>query len=106
MGQFSGKDPVNPGSAKEMSSAEIYAAAVHELGHMLGLKHSASIHSVMYFLDVDGTESLDSKDVLDLSMHHKLRPAIISVGFPPIQTVQPESASQAKAQAIRGPVAN
>jgi Matrixin len=103
---FQGKIAVNPGSAKEISSAEIYAAAVHELGHMLGLKHNASIHSVMYFLDVDGTESLDSKDVLDLSMHHKLRPAIISVGFLPTQIVQPESASQAKAQAIASPIAN
>jgi hypothetical protein len=71
---FQGKIAVNPGSAKEMSSTELYAAAVHELGHMLGLKHNVNIHSVMYFLDVDGTESLDSKDVLDLSMHHKLRP--------------------------------
>jgi hypothetical protein len=96
---FQGKIAVNPGSAIEMSSTEMYAVAVHELGHMLGLKHNASIHSVMYFLDVDGTESLDSNDVSDLSTHHKLRPAIISVGFLPIQTVQPESASQAKVQA-------
>ena len=55
----------------------------------------------MYFLDVDATESLDSKDVSDLSTHHKLRPAIISVGFLPIQTIQPERASQAKAQPSR-----
>jgi hypothetical protein len=103
---FQGKIAVNPGSAKEMSSAEIYAAAVHELGHMLGLKHNASSHSVMYFFDIDGTESLDRKDVLDLSTHHKLRPAIITVGLLPIQTVQPESAAEAKVQAITGSVVN
>jgi hypothetical protein len=103
---FQGKIAVNPGSAKEMSGAEIYAAAVHELGHMLGLKHNANIHSVMYFLDIDGTESLDSKDVLDLSTHHKLRTPIISVGFLPIQTVQSESAGEAKVQAITGAVVN
>jgi hypothetical protein len=103
---FQGKIAVNPGSVKEMSSAEIYAAAVNELGHMLGLKHNANIHSVMYFLDIDGTESLDNKDVLDLSTHHKLRTPIISVGFLPIQTVQSESAAEAKGQAITGSVVN
>jgi hypothetical protein len=103
---FQGKIAVNPGSAKEMTRAEIYAAAVHELGHMLGLKHNANIHSVMYFLDIDGTESLDSKDVLDLSTHHKLRTPIISLGFLPIQTVQSESAAEAKVQAIIGSVVN
>jgi hypothetical protein len=92
---FQGKIAVDPGAAKEMNSAEIYGAAVHELGHMLGLKHNANIHSVMYFLDLDGTEGLDSKDVSDLRAHHQLRPAAISAGFLPIQTVQPERTSGA-----------
>jgi hypothetical protein len=48
------------------------AVAVHELGHMLGLNHNASVLSVMYFLNVKGTEVLDGKDILDLSSHHKL----------------------------------
>jgi hypothetical protein len=86
---FRGKIAVSPRAAKSLSSAELYAAAVHELGHMLGLKHNASSKSIMYFFDVNGTEVLDRKDILDLSTHHKLRPAIISTGFLPIKVVQP-----------------
>ena len=60
----------------------------HEFGHMLGLKHNPSSKSIMYFLDINGTEVLDSKDILDLSTHHKLRTAIVSTGFLPIKVVQ------------------
>ena len=76
---------VNPQAAKEMNSTEIYATAVHELGHMLGLKHNESSHSVMYFLDVDGTEILDCEDILELSKHHELRPEVLDKRFLPIQ---------------------
>ena len=79
-----------------MSSAEMYGAAVHELGHVLGIKHNANTHSVMYFLDLDGTEGLDSKDVSDLRAHHQVRPAVISAGFLTIQNVQPERAAEAR----------
>jgi predicted Zn-dependent protease len=75
---FEGKIAVSQAAAKEMSSAEIYAAAVHEIGHILGLKHNANIHSVMYFLDVDGTDVLDGKDILDLSRRRQLRPAVLA----------------------------
>jgi len=86
---FHGKIAVSPRAATAMSSDEMYGAAVHELGHMLGLKHNASIRSVMYFLDVNGTEVLDSKDILDLSAHHKLcansgQVAQTLVGVPPL----------------------
>jgi Zn-dependent protease with chaperone function len=86
---FRGKIAVSPGAATAMSSDEIYGAAVHELGHMLGLKHNASGRSVMYFLDVNGTEVLDSKDILDLSSHHTLctnsgQVAQTSVRVPPL----------------------
>jgi hypothetical protein len=86
---FRGKIAVSRGAATAMSSDEIYGAAVHELGHMLGLKHSASSRSVMYFLNVDGTEVLDSMDILDLSSHHKLcvnsgQVAQTSVRVPPL----------------------
>ena len=68
-----------------MNSAEIYATAVHELGHMLGLKHNANSRSIMYFLDVDGTEVLDGQDILELSRLHTLRPAILAKSLLPIQ---------------------
>jgi len=69
---FRGEIAVSPGAATAMSSDEVYGAAVHELGHMLGLKHNASGRSVMYFLNLNGTEVLDSKDISDLSAHHEL----------------------------------
>jgi hypothetical protein len=86
---FHGKIAVSPRAATAMSSDEMYGAAVHELGHMLGLKHNASSRSVMYFLNVNGTEVLDSKDILDLSSHHKLcansgQVAQTLVGVPPL----------------------
>jgi hypothetical protein len=78
---------VNPGAAKALTRAEMYGAAVHELGHMLGLKHNASSRSVMYFFNVNGTESLDRKDILDLSTRHKLRVAAVPAGFRSINAV-------------------
>jgi hypothetical protein len=78
---FRGKIVVSPEAAKAMSSAAIYGTAVHELGHMLGLKHNASSQSVMYFLNVNGTEVLDSKDILDLSTRHMLRAAALPTGI-------------------------
>jgi hypothetical protein len=86
---FRGKIAVSPRAATTLSSDEMYGAAVHELGHMLGLKHNASSRSVMYFLNVNGTEVLDSKDIFDLSSHHKLcansgQLAQTSVRVPPL----------------------
>jgi predicted Zn-dependent protease len=85
---FRGKIAVSPMAAKEMGSNEMYAVAVHELGHLLGLKHNMSGRSIMYFLDIDGSEVLDSKDILDLSTHHRLRREISnSTWHLPIQIV-------------------
>lgn len=86
---FRGKIAVSPRATKEMSADEMYAASVHELGHMLGLKHSTNSQSVMYFLDVNGTEALDANDLLALSTHHKLRSDIAPTRFLPIQLAQP-----------------
>jgi predicted Zn-dependent protease len=51
----------------------MYLTAVHEIGHMLGLKHNPSARSVMYYLDLDGSEVLDTRDLAALASHHKLR---------------------------------
>ena len=83
---FQGKIAVSQVVSKEMNSAEIYATAVHELGHMLGLKHNESSRSVMYFLNVDGTEVLDRQDILELSRRHELRPEVLEKSILPIQT--------------------
>jgi hypothetical protein len=93
---FRGKIAVSRMAAREMSSAEIYATPVHELGHMLGLKHNESSRSVMYFLDVDGTEVLDRDDILQLGRRHQLRPAVRRKGFLPIQEGPTELASSTR----------
>ncbi len=80
---FRGKIAVSQRAAKIMSCAEMYATAIHEFGHMLGLKHNASSHSFMYFLNVNGSEVLDQKDIMALSKCHKLRAPVVSlVPFP------------------------
>jgi Matrixin len=84
---FFGKIAVRKLAAQELSRGEIYGIAVHEIGHILGLKHSTSIHSVMFFLNVDGTEALDAKDILDLSRRHKVRPEMFEMGFLPLEAV-------------------
>jgi hypothetical protein len=56
-----------------LNRTELYLTAVHEIGHMLGLKHNPSAHSVMYYLDLEGQEYLDSSDLALLSSRHKMR---------------------------------
>jgi hypothetical protein len=97
---FRGKIAVSPGSAKEMNSVSIYAAAVHELGHILGLKHNASSRSIMYFLNVDGAECLDREDILELSAYHELRPATISEVR--IQAAQPNMTTVSRSEPSGG----
>jgi hypothetical protein len=61
-----------------LTNSELYLTAVHEIGHMLGLKHNPSVHSVMYYLDLEGFEVLDHTDLAMLAGHHKLRVASLS----------------------------
>lgn len=73
-GNFRGWIAFDPSAP--LSRFEIYVTAVHEIGHMLGLQHNPSASSIMYFLDLEGPEVLDRKDLLSLSEHHQLRIAI------------------------------
>jgi hypothetical protein len=52
---------------------EPYMTAVHELGHLLGLRHNPSPRSVMFFLHLDGPVWLDIADLAVLAARHKLR---------------------------------
>lgn len=56
-----------------LTKTELYLIAVHEIGHMLGLKHNPNAKSVMYFLDLEGPEFLDNDDLTSLASHHRLR---------------------------------
>ena len=84
LGFFRGMIVVSPAAAGTLSRDEMYATAVHEFGHLLGLQHNPSSHSVMYFLNVSGTEVLDRTDISDLRTRHKVRAAAVSAGFLPI----------------------
>jgi hypothetical protein len=97
---FRGQIAVSPEAAKHMSRSEMYGTAVHEIGHMLGLKHNPSCRSVMYFLNVNGSEALDRKDISELRQHHQLRPAIAATGFRPILVIQSDSASKPEPRAV------
>ncbi len=64
-----------------LTKTEMYLTAVHEIGHLLGLRHNTSAYSVMYYIDLEGPEVLDSHDLMALAEHHRLR---VDVPKPPI----------------------
>jgi Matrixin len=65
-------DPTAP-----LTREELYLTAVHEIGHLLGLKHNPNPNSVMFYLDLRGREVLDREDLAALSSRHTLRIASI-----------------------------
>jgi hypothetical protein len=73
---FQGLIAFNPRAP--LSNTELYLTAVHEIGHMLGLKHNPSVRSVMYYLDLQGSEVLDQTDLTMLAGHHKLKVSSLS----------------------------
>jgi hypothetical protein len=56
-----------------LTREEMFLTAVHEIGHMFGLKHNPSSRSVMYYLDLEGSEVLDTQDLSALASRHRLR---------------------------------
>lgn len=56
-----------------LTRTEIYRISVHEIGHLMGLRHSSDPHSVMYYEELDADEVLDSEDLRSLAALHKLR---------------------------------
>lgn len=73
---FQGWIVFNP--AVPLSPIALYRISVHEIGHMLGLRHSLNTLSLMYGLDLDCSESLDAQDLASLAAHHKLRIASLT----------------------------
>jgi hypothetical protein len=68
---FQGWIAFNP--TAPLNRTELYLTAVHEIGHMLGLKHNPNARSVMYYLDLEGQEYLDNTDLALLASRHKMR---------------------------------
>lgn len=65
-----------------LTKAEMYATAVHEIGHMLGLRHNPNPSSVMYYIDLEGPEVLDSCDLASLAARHTLRIGLVHAPIP------------------------
>jgi hypothetical protein len=67
--------------AQAVSEADLYRVAVHELGHVFGLRHSSNGFSVMYGLNLEGLDWLDVDDLAALATHHKLRITTLDKSF-------------------------
>jgi hypothetical protein len=73
---FQGWIAFDPHISEYMSDDELYATAVHELGHLFGLFHSNHPSSVMFYIDADATSILDDADLHALASRHALRPEV------------------------------
>lgn len=82
-GKFIGEDEIAEARAQdgsvtfasvgELTAEEVFIAAFHEIGHLLGLQHNPSPRSVMYWIDIRGDEVLDGSDMRALATMHLLR---------------------------------
>lgn len=56
-----------------LTNRELYLTAIHEMAHILGLRHNADVFSVMYYTNDRTATLLDKIDVSSLAKLHKLR---------------------------------
>ena len=70
---FSGWIAINTVVAAALVDDDAVAVWMHEIGHLLGLKHNNSPTSLMYFMDADATSRLDESDLRALAVLHALR---------------------------------
>ena len=89
---FQGWIAVDPKASTYLLFAEAVGTWCHEIGHMLGLKHSRSPRSLMYFIDVDATNRLDSADLYALSRLHALRESVLAANAPRVETASADRA--------------
>jgi hypothetical protein len=68
---FQGWIAFNPRA--RLSHTEQYLTAVHEIGHLLGLRHNENARSVMFYLHLEGPLELDTTDLSQLGVRHRIR---------------------------------
>ena len=78
---FQGWIAVDPRASSYLADDEATATWIHEIGHLLGLKHNSSPRSIMFGLDVDGSSKLDSQDLRTIASEHALRPIAVSASI-------------------------
>jgi hypothetical protein len=71
---FQGWIAIDSRASAYLADNEATATWIHEIGHLLGLKHNPSATSIMFFIDVDTSSKLDSQDLRAISSLHALRP--------------------------------
>ena len=76
--EFQGWIAFNP--RVKLTRQEMFLDSVHEIGHLLGLAHNANESSVMYWLALAKSTTLNSTDLDALAARHKLRPEFLHKG--------------------------
>jgi hypothetical protein len=71
--EFHGWIAVDPKASTYLADDEAVAIWIHEIGHLLGLKHNPSPASLMYYIDADAKSKLDAADLRALASLHAFR---------------------------------
>jgi hypothetical protein len=89
---FQGWIAIDLNAKTYLQDADAVATWIHEIGHVLGLKHSRSARSLMYYLNVDASNSLEAADLQALASLHMLRiDSLQSLGVTPRSRRHPDN---------------